>query len=205
MAQRFLDLFSTPAVLAAQQLYYGAAHPAPGQGPADRLTEAEQAMIESRDSFYLATVNAEGWPYLQHRGGRPGFLRVLDEHTLGFADLSGNRQLLSTGNLATNDRVALILVDYPQRLRLKIAGHARVIDAREDPALAARLAPEALPKRTKVERYFLIEVVGFDWNCPQHLTPRYTLAEVEELAAPLRARLSELESKLALLTPAKGG
>lgn len=196
MAQRFLELYSTPAVLEAQRHYYRSAPQAVGVGPPDRLTEAEQAMIESRDHFYLATVNADGWPYVQHRGGPPGFLRVLDERTLGFADLRGNHQLLSTGNLAGNDRVALFLVDYPQRLRLKIAGHARVVDARDDPALVARLAPEVLPKRSKVERCFVIEVVGYDWNCPQHITPRYTLAEVEALAAPLRARIAELEARL---------
>lgn len=199
MALRFLELYCTPAVLEAQRRYYGSGHPVGAEGSSDRLTLAEREMIESRDSFYLATVNADGWPYLQHRGGPPGFLRVLDEHHLGFADLRGNRQLLSTGNLATNDRVALFLVDYPQRVRLKIAGRARVIDARDDPDLASRLAPEPLSKRSKVERLFLIEVVGFDWNCPQHLTPRYTLAEIEALAAPLRARIAELEAKLGLV------
>jgi hypothetical protein len=131
---------------------------------------------------------------VQHRGGVPGFLRVVSPTQLAFADYQGNRQMLSTGNLAANDRVALILMDYPRRARLKILGHARVEEARRHPELVVRLAePEG---RGIVERLFFIEVVSFDWNCPKYITPRYTAEEVAETAAPLRQRIAELEAQL---------
>jgi predicted pyridoxine 5'-phosphate oxidase superfamily flavin-nucleotide-binding protein len=131
---------------------------------------------------------------MQHRGGRPGLLRVVSPTQLAFADYKGNRQMLSTGNLATNDRLCLFFMDYPQRTRLKILGRARVLDAREHPELVAQFAePEA---RGIVERMFFIEVVSYDWNCPKYITPRYTAAEVEEAVAPLRTRIAELEAQL---------
>jgi uncharacterized protein len=142
----------------------------------------------------MATVSETGWPYVQHRGGRPGFLRVLSPTALAFADYKGNRQLLSTGNLTVNDRVTLFFMDYPQRTRLKILGHARVEDARQHPELVAQLAEAEV--RRLVERLFLIEVVSFDWNCQKYITPRYTAAEIQELVAPLKQRIAELEAKL---------
>ena len=139
----------------------------------------------------MATINENGWPYIQHRGGRVGFLRVLDPQTLAFADYRGNRQMLSTGNLAANERVAFFLMDYPRRTRLKILGHARVEDARQHPELVEQLAdPDARPI---VERLFLIKVVAFDWNCPKYITPRYTAAEIEQIVGPLKQRIAELE------------
>jgi predicted pyridoxine 5'-phosphate oxidase superfamily flavin-nucleotide-binding protein len=142
----------------------------------------------------MATITAEtGWPYIQHRGGPVGFLHVLDPHTLAFADYRGNRQMLSTGNLATNDRVALFIMDYPERTRLKILGHGTVRDAREHPELVEKLA--GLKERRLIERVFTINVVGFDWNCPAYITPRYNLAEIESIIAPLKQRIAELESK----------
>ena len=195
MAPRFLDIAVTDAVRKAQQHYYGKAAPTAGAGPgSDALTEDEAAFIQSRDSFYLATVSESGWPYVQHRGGAPGFLHVLNAKRLAFADYTGNRQLLSTGNLATNDRVALFLMDYPARTRLKILGHARVEDAREHPELAAQLAGPG-PSRI-VERIFTIDVVSYDWNCPKYITPRFTAAEIEEAVAPLKQRIAELETEL---------
>ncbi len=184
----------TPSVLAAQDRYYGR-HAALDSAPEiDPFTEEERAFIEGRDSFYMATVTENGWPYVQHRGGKPGFLRVVSPTQLAFADYKGNRQMLSTGNLAANDRVALFLMDYPRRERLKILGHARVEDARQHPELVAQLAePEA---RGLVERLFIIEVLSFDWNCPKYITPRYTAAEVEAVVAPLRQRIAELEAQL---------
>ncbi|MGC3990488.1 MAG: pyridoxamine 5'-phosphate oxidase family protein [Chthoniobacteraceae bacterium] len=194
MAGKFLELAFTPSVHAAQEKYFGKARQIPPQPETDALTEDESAFIHSRDSFYLATVSETDWPYLQHRGGQPGFLRVLSPTQLGFADYKGNRQMLSTGNLAANDRVCLFLMDYPARTRLKILGHARVIDAREHPELVEQLAePEA---RGVVERLFLIDVVSYDWNCPQYITPRYTLPEIEQAVAPLRQRIAELEAQL---------
>src|SRR5450432_1786878 len=140
MAERFLQTVLTPVVRAAQQRCYGKSQHIEGAPERDALTEDEIAFIQARDSFYMATVTETGWPYLQHRGGQPGFLRVLSPIKLAFADYKGNRQLLSTGNLAANDRVSLFLMDYPQRARLKILGHARVEDARQHLELVARFA-----------------------------------------------------------------
>ena len=194
MAGKFLELAFTNSVRTAQECYYGGSQSVDGAPERDALTEDETAFIQSRDSFYMATVTAANWPYVQHRGGKPGFLRVLDPRTLSFADYQGNRQLLSTGNVATNARVALFLMDYPQRTRLKLLGHARVVDARQHPELVAQLAePEV---RRLVERLFFIDIVSYDWNCPKYITPRYTAAEVEVAVAPLRKRIAELESQL---------
>ena len=191
MAGRYLETYFTPKVLAAQQHYFGRSQHLPPQPERDGLTGDEREFIEARDSFYMATVTESGWPYVQHRGGAPGFLRVVSPTQLAFADYKGNRQMLTTGNLAANDRVALFLMDYPRRERLKILGHARVEDARQHPELVAQFAePET---RGIVERVFLIEVVSFDWNCPKYITPRYTAAEVEEAPAPLRTRIAEPE------------
>jgi predicted pyridoxine 5'-phosphate oxidase superfamily flavin-nucleotide-binding protein len=194
MANKYLELVITDSVRRAQEHYYGSSRRVTGASENDPFTDEETTFIRTRDSFYMATVSESGWPYIQHRGGKPGFLHVLDAHTLAFADYAGNRQMLSTGNLAANDRVSLFLMDYPQRARLKILGHARVQDARQHPELVARLAgPET---SRNVERLFLIQVVSFDWNCPKHITPRYTAAEVEEAVLPLRKRISELEARL---------
>ena len=160
----------------------------------DVLTDDEISFIQARDSFYMATVTEKGWPYIQHRGGPTGFLHVLNSTSLAFADYKGNRQLLSTGNLAQSDRVALFLMDYPQRTRLKILGHARVADAREHPDLVAQLAGPDV--QSSVERLFFIDVVAFDWNCPQHITPRYTAEEIKALVAPFQKRIAELEAQL---------
>ena len=195
MAAKFMQVVLTPAVQAAQERYFGRRQVMNDAPARDPFTEEEGSFISARDSFYMSTVNADGWPYLQHRGGPAGFLRVLGPHLLGFADLKGNRQLLSTGNLNGNDRVSLFLMDYPRRERLKILGHARVLDARENRALADELSP-APELRDRIERLFLIEVTGFDWNCPQYITPRYTAAEIEKSVAPLRARISELERQI---------
>ena len=194
MAEKFLELAFTEAVCKAQEHYYGAAQRLHGAPERDALTGHEIPFIQSRDSFYLATVTASGWPYIQHRGGKPGFLHVVSPTSLAFADYKGNRQMLSTGNLATNDRVSLFLMDYPQRKRLKILGHARVEDARQHPELVAQFATPDVHRM--VERVFIIEVVSFDWNCPKYITPRYSVAEVEALVEPLKRRINELETQL---------
>jgi len=194
MAANFLKLAVTESVRKAQERYFGAAQNLAGVPGRDALTEDEIAFIQARDSFYLASISESGWPYMQHRGGRPGFLRVLDSQTLAFADYRGNRQMLSTGNLAANDRLALFLMDYPQRTRLKILGHGRVKDAREHPELVQQLAEPEVQRI--VERLFFIDVVSFDWNCSKHITPRYTAEEIHGLVAPLKARIEELEAKL---------
>ncbi len=194
MADRFMQTVLTPSVRAAQEQYFGGSQHIEGAPERDALTDDETGFIQSRDSFYLATVNEDGWPYLQHRGGKAGFLRVIGPNTLAFADYRGNRQMLTTGNLAKSDRVALFLMDYPQRTRLKILGHARVEDAREHPELVMQFAEPAIHRI--VERLFIIEVVAFDWNCPKYITPRYTTAEVAEEIAPLKQRIAELEAQL---------
>lgn len=196
MTSHFQSTMFTPAVLAEQERYYGRRQQ-PRSSPApDALGALEQVFIENRDSFYLATVTETGWPYLQHRGGPRGFLKVLDERALAFADLSGNRQMLSTGNLQQNDRVALFLMDYPRRQRLKILGHATVVPAREDEALVEKTLTAGVDA-SAVERVYRITVTAFDWNCPKFITPRYTVEEIEKTTAPLKRRIAELESALA--------
>ena len=195
MGHRFADLAFTDRVRAIQEQAGSRASYARLEGGAphhDRLDPTEADFLAVRDSFYLATVSETGWPYVQHRGGPPGFLKVLGERTIGFADFRGNRQYVSLGNLGGDDRVSLILVDYPRRRRLKIMGHAKAVD---DAATVARLSVPGYP--AKVERGLLIEVAAFDWNCPQHLTPRFSEAEIVAAVAPLRARIAELEARLA--------
>lgn len=195
MAQRFVKTMLTPKVLAAQQHYYGRSANVAAAAERDSLTDEESGFIATRDSFYIATISESGWPYLQHRGGPPGFLQLLDAQTLAFADYGGNRQMLSTGNLATNDRVTLFLMDYPRRERLKIMGHARVLDARDHAELARRVQPPGADNI--VERIFVIDVVSYDWNCPKFITPRYTREEIDGLISPLKTRIAELEQALA--------
>jgi uncharacterized protein len=194
MAARFMQTVLTPSVLDAQEHYFGNSQHVEGAPERDALTDDETDFIALRDSFYMASITENGWPYVQHRGGRPGFLRVTGRNSLAFADYRGNRQMISTGNLAATDRVALFLMDYPRRTRLKILGHARVEDAREHPELVEQLANAE--DRGIVERLFLIDVVAFDWNCPKYITPRYTATEVEKAVAPLRQRIAELEAAL---------
>jgi hypothetical protein len=194
MATKYLDLMFTDAVCRAQNQYYGQAGKIAGAPDRDPLGQAETEFIAARDSFYVGSISESGWPYVQHRGGPAGFLRLLNETTLVFADYKGNRQLLSTGNVSANDRVALFLMDYKNRERLKILGHARIEDARAHPELTAQV--KDLKMRSSVERLVFIEVVSFDWNCPKYITPRYSSEEVEELVGPLRARIAELEATL---------
>ena len=194
MAEKFHEIAFTDAVLKAQEKYYGVRRMVQSGAEHDELTDDDTLVIHSRDSFYMATISETGWPYIQHRGGKLGFLRVIGPNKLAFADFKGNRQLLSTGNLNANDRVCLFLIDYPMQARLKIIGHARVEDARKHPELVAQIAaPEA---QRMVERIFFIEVVSFDWNCPQHITPRFTVPQIEEAVAPLKKRIAEVETQL---------
>jgi len=194
MAAKYLDLMFTEAVRHVQKRYYGSTGTIEGAPDRDPLGHAEAEFIAARDSFYLGSISESGWPYIQHRGGPPGFLRVLNETTLAFADYRGNRQLLTTGNVSVNDRVALFLMDYKNRERLKILGRARVEDARLHSELTAQITDQMM--RSNVERLVFIDIVSFDWNCPKYITPRYPLAEVEELAASLKARIAALEAKL---------
>lgn len=199
MTHRFAEIMFTPSVKAAQTRMgaRGANErfEEPEAPARDRLGPAEAAFIGQRDSFYMATVSETGWPYVQHRGGPPGFLKVLDDRTIGFADYRGNRQYVSVGNLAGDGRVSLILVDYPNRRRLKIMGRARIVDANGDAGVVERLRDGSYGAR--IERAMVISVEAFDWNCPQHIAPRFTQAQVQELVAPLIERLREAEAQLA--------
>ncbi|MDX7951473.1 pyridoxamine 5'-phosphate oxidase family protein [Lichenihabitans sp. Uapishka_5] len=192
MGYGFLDIAATPSVKAAQAANGSADQwdGFRGDRDFDRFTDAETAFIAARDNFYMATVSETGWPYVQHRGGPPGFLRVLDERTLGFADYRGNRQYISLGNPQACDRVSLILVDYPAQRRLKLFGHAEARSLAADPALAGQLATPGY--RGPAERAFVIHLARFDWNCPQHITPRFTEAELNEALDPVRQRLAAL-------------
>jgi predicted pyridoxine 5'-phosphate oxidase superfamily flavin-nucleotide-binding protein len=203
MANKYMQLMLTPAVQQAEEKYFGKHQVVESAPETNALTPDEAGFIDSRDSFYMATVSETGWPYVQHRGGPPGFVKVLGPNLIGFADFKGNRQLISTGNLDAGDRVSLFMMDYPHRTRLKLLGHARVLDAREHPDLAKELTPESM--RSKVERLFLVQVISYDWNCPQYITPRFTAAEVEKYAAPLKARIAELEAQLAARDGAGAG
>ena len=191
MAFPYLDLASTPSVKAAQAANGSPYVDAPPRDrPSERFTEREAAFIAARDSFYIATVSETGWPYVQHRGGPPGFLKVLDDRTLGFLDFRGNRQYISLGNMQANDRAALFLMDYPNRARLKIYARVAIRSLADDPVLAERLA---LPGyRARPERAVLLHLAAFDWNCSQHITPRYTEADVEHAMQPVRAKMAAL-------------
>jgi predicted pyridoxine 5'-phosphate oxidase superfamily flavin-nucleotide-binding protein len=196
MGHRFLDITGTPSVRAARAAQGSAGAYARHEGGPDthdRLGSAEAAFIAARDSAYIASVSETGWPYIQHRGGPVGFLRPLDDRRIAFADLRGNRQYLTLGNIAADSRVALFLMDYPNRRRLKLLGRMAVGEA-GDPALDALLA--AFPR---AERVLLVTVEAFDWNCPQHITPRFTETEVTAAVAPLRQRLEALEAENARL------
>ena len=195
----FLDIASTPAVKAAQEANGSAAHwqSFKGDRAFSRFTENEAAFIAARDSFYMATVSETGWPYVQHRGGPPGFIRLIDERTLAIPDYRGNRQYISVGNLSANDRAALILMDYPARRRLKIYARIETKSLADNPELGARLAIPGY--RAHAERALLIHLEAFDWNCQQHITPRFTEAEIEQALEPVRQRLAALEAENAEL------
>ena len=204
MSNRFADIAFTPTVKAVQEKQGSRAAYARNEDVAEpfnhHLTEAEAQFIAARDSVYMASVGETGWPYIQHRGGPAGFVRVLDPQTIGFADFRGNRQYISVGNLLTNDRVSLFFMDYPNRTRLKLLGRARAVDP-DDRQTLERLAVPGY--RATVERGLLITIEGFDWNCPQHITERFSVDEVRKVTAPLLARIAELEARLVTDTEAR--
>jgi len=199
MPYGFLEIAATPSVKAAQAANGARVDWAryAGDRAFDKLTENEAAFIAARDSFYMASVSETGWPYVQHRGGPPGFLKVLDEKRLAFPDFRGNRQYISLGNTAANDRVALILVDYAARARLKIFARAEPRDLAADPDLASALALPGYKGRP--ERAFVLHLAAFDWNCPQHITARYTEAEIAVAVTTLHDRIAALEAENAAL------
>jgi uncharacterized protein len=198
MSKRFYEKMFTESVKHAQE-HYGSRKAfermeAQTSRGFEGLSDAEIDFIETRDSFYMATVNEDGQPYIQFRGGPPGFLKVLDEKTLGFADFRGNLQYISVGNLNSNDRAALFLMDYARQRRLKLLVHVEVKDAAEVPDLITNLKADGY--KAKIERAMVLHVEAYDWNCPQHITPRYTVEEIKSMLAPLNEYIVKLENEI---------
>src|SRR5271154_2451287 len=194
MGHNFGSLVFTPVVKALQEKYGSRRQYARMEttgATADRLGPDEIAFIAERDSFYMATVGETGWPYVQHRGGPKGFLKVIDDHTIAFADFRGNKQYVTTGNLGSDNRVAMIMVDYPSQTRLKILGRTEIFDGQAAKEWIERLQEPG--SQDVIERVYVIRVEAFDWNCPQHITPRFTEAQIREALAPFERRQEELE------------
>jgi len=201
MAQNYRHTLFNDAVKALQERHGSRAAylkmDAAADGTPDTLTAKELDYIALRDSFYIASVNSDGWPYMQHRGGPAGFLRHIAGNRIGFADYRGNKQYISTANLAGNDRVSLFLMDYPNKDRLKLVGHAHSIELADDPSLVTSMMPEGY--RAVPERAFLIDVIGWEWNCSQHIKPRFTEAEISAAIQPMAAELNQLRAENAAL------
>lgn len=198
MANKFHEIAFSREVKAVQEQYGSRRHYEKLEHRADsnyEIGDGEADFIESRDGFYLATANDNGQPYIQFRGGRPGFLKVLDERTLGYADFRGNLQYISVGNAAANKKIALFLMDYANRRRLKVLGEIEFHEAGDRPDLIAQLSDPSY--EAKVERAAIIHVKGLEWNCPQHITPRYTVDEVKVMVQPLYEHIESLERELA--------
>ncbi len=196
MSHKFFDLTFTESVKEAQEKYGSRRSYARSEGGKSDfygLGDSEQDFIEQRDSFYMATVNHEGQPYIQFRGGSQGFLKVLDDKTLGFADFRGNMQYISVGNLNENKKAALFLMDYPNKTRLKILANVEVKEASEVPELIEKLT---VPNyKAKIERAMILHVEAFDWNCQQHITQRFTMEEIKRIVAPMNEHIEKLEKE----------
>ena len=201
MARAFAQIAFTPNVL-AKQANHGSANGyakllSPDVNGGDRLTDSETVFISTIDGFYQSTVSETGWPYVQFRGGPAGFLKVIDDRTIAYADFRGNRQYLSVGNLTGDDRVSLILMDYANQRRLKIWGRAKLVSAEDDPELIAQLHLEAY--KAKPERAVVIHLEAFDWNCPQHIPRRFTKGQLEAFLSPVREEIDHLRAENAQL------
>lgn len=197
MPRAFAEISFTPSVLELQERHGSAENYAgflePDAERADRIGPEEEQFILQRDGFYQATVAQSGWPYVQFRGGPVGFLKVMDDATIGYADYRGNRQYLSAGNLQDDDRVSLILMDYPNRRRLKIWGRAKLVDAKEDALLMSKLRDPAY--RALPERAVIVSVEALDWNCPSHIPQRLTVQELKPALAPLQNEIARLTAQ----------
>lgn len=185
MNQNFTQFAFTDSVRKVQEHYGSRKAYARMETSGDqyRLTERETEFIQSQDSFYMATGGENGWPYVQFRGEPAGFLKAIDDTTLGYANFRGSRQYISSSNLQTENRAALILMDYANRRRLKIWNEVTITETGEDPALVKML--EMPDYKASIERAVLLKVQAFDWNCPQHITPRYTASEIEQMTASI--------------------
>ena len=199
MARNFAEIAFTDNVKAQQEKYGSRRSYAriEAQERGNEITRDEAEFIAERDGFYLATAGESGFPYVQFRGGPKGFLKVLDANTLAYADFRGNLQYISVGNLAGNDKAALILMDYAHKRRLKIYARIEVVEAKDNPELIAQLQDASYEAR--VERAMVLHVEALDWNCPQHITQRFTIEEIRELNAPLYEHVAKLEAEIARL------
>ena len=197
MTQTFGSLVFTPAVKALQERYGSRRQYARmeewGGGVRAGLGPEERDFLGERDTFYMASLGATGWPYVQLRAGPKGFLKVIDDRAIAFADFLGNKQYVSTGNLMTDNRVALILVDYPRQQRLKILGRAEIFEGDKAKDWLARVRDPTY--KAKTERVFVIRIEAFDWNCPQHIVPRFTEEEIREVLEPVERQMQELENE----------
>lgn len=196
MAKNFAEIAFSPAskTIQAQMGSRGAYERMEKHSQFEGLTEREMKFIASRDSFYMATVGENDYPYIQHRGGPKGFLKVLDNQRIGCLDFKGNMQYVSVGNLMTNEKISLFLMDYPTKTRLKIYAKTELVDLNEDDGLYDFLSLKDYSARP--ERMMVFHIEAFDWNCPQHITARYTLPEIEEMAKKQREYISELEAEI---------
>jgi hypothetical protein len=197
MSRAFADITFTPSVKTAQSMY-GSREANEGfeytNEKRDHLEPRDIEFIAQRDSFYQATISENAWPYVQHRGGPAGFLKALDKKTLGYADLSGNAQYLSVGNLFANNRVAIILMDYANRRRLKVWGRVKIVHEHEQPDLIEKLRMPGY--RAQIERAIVITVDAIEWNCPQHITPRFTEHEVQGYVSNIVQQNQRLKEQL---------
>lgn len=198
----YADLMFTKAVEAEQEAIgskgaYDRRYEAKRDEP---LGENEVEFLTTRNSIYIASVNSDGWPYVQHRGGPRGFVQVLDDRTIAFADYRGNRQLITKGNLKGCDRVSIFAMDYPRKARLKLLGHAQLLDAADAQDILPKLQTEG---QGRIERAMVIRIAAFDWNCPQFITPRFDAQEMTALIGPELSRLetenAQLKAELAAL------
>lgn len=204
MAKNFGEIAFTAAVKALQEKHGSRANYArmAQKTYVDGLTENEEGFIAERDSFYMATIGENNYPYIQHRGGPKGFLKVLDAKRLGFIDFKGNMQYISVGNIATNNKVAIIMVDYPSRARLKIYANAEIIELKDNPGLYNLLNLEDYKFRP--ERMMVFNVEAYDWNCPQHIIPRYTIEEINDAFSSQKSYINKLEEEIKLLKEQNG-
>ncbi|MFM9839473.1 MAG: pyridoxamine 5'-phosphate oxidase family protein [Cyclobacteriaceae bacterium] len=195
MAKNFASLAFTDEVKALQEKYGSRTnYERVEKRIVDGLTENEVDFISQRDSFYMASIGKNGFPYIQHRGGPKGFVKVMDANTIGFIDFSGNKQYITVGNLAIHSNVSLFMMDYPARARLKFYAKAEIVELSSRPDLLKSLS--LADYQAKPERMMLLQIEAYDWNCPQHITPRYTEEEIEEALAPQREYIKKLEQEL---------
>lgn len=204
MVNKFYDIAFTPSVKASQKHYGSRKHfeKFDGQTPDEPiLSEIEIDFISHSDGFYMATVGEQNQPYIQFRGGKTGFLKVLNNKTLGFADFRGNLQYISIGNLSVNNKVALFLMDYANQKRLKIFAEAEVRDAESAPEVIENLKDSDY--KAVIERAIILNIKGFSWNCPQHITPRYTIEQIKTMTQPLYEHIEKLEAEIEILKSKK--